>query len=83
MAAIKSDSEHQEDIEMSGADNDLKATLEGGEMPNPLSDRYNVVEKKIIRKLDCTIVPMLWVLYLFNYLDRNNISLVPYIAHVL
>lgn len=31
-------------------------------------------EKKIVRRLDMTLMPMLWVLYLFNYLDRASIS---------
>jgi len=31
-------------------------------------------EKKLVRKLDMTLMPMVWVLYLFNYLDRNNIA---------
>jgi hypothetical protein len=31
-------------------------------------------EKRLVRKLDMTLMPMVWVLYLFNYLDRNNIS---------
>ncbi|KAL4871283.1 major facilitator superfamily domain-containing protein [Aspergillus spectabilis] len=31
-------------------------------------------EKRLVRKLDLTLMPMVWVLYLFNYLDRNNIS---------
>jgi hypothetical protein len=39
-----------------------------------VDDEYRAVEKKLVRKLDLTLVPMLWVLYLFNYLDRNNIA---------
>jgi hypothetical protein len=31
-------------------------------------------EKKLVRKLDLTLMPMVWVLYMFNYLDRNNIA---------
>lgn len=33
-------------------------------------------EKRIVRKLDMTLMPMIWLLYLFNYLDRNNIAYV-------
>lgn len=33
-------------------------------------------EKRLVRKLDMTLLPMAWVLYMFNYLDRNNIALV-------
>jgi hypothetical protein len=32
------------------------------------------IEKKLVRKLDMTLLPMVWVLYMFNYLDRNNIA---------
>lgn len=31
-------------------------------------------EKKLVRTLDMTLLPMLWILYLFNYLDRTNIA---------
>lgn len=31
-------------------------------------------EKRLVRKLDMTLLPMVWVLYMFNYLDRNNIA---------
>lgn len=29
------------------------------------------LEKKVVRRLDMTLLPMLWILYLFNYLDRT------------
>lgn len=32
------------------------------------------LEKKIVRRLDITLMPCLWVLYLFNYLDRAAIA---------
>lgn len=35
---------------------------------------YRAKEKKLVRKLDMTLMPMVWVLYMFNYLDRNNIA---------
>jgi hypothetical protein len=35
---------------------------------------YNAVQKKLVRKLDMTLMPMVFILYLFNYLDRNNIA---------
>ena len=39
-----------------------------------VSAAYKAAEKRLVRKLDMTLVPMLWILYLFNYLDRNNIA---------
>lgn len=35
---------------------------------------WRKVEKKLKRRLDLTLMPMLWVLYFHNYLDRNNIA---------
>lgn len=35
---------------------------------------WEKLEKKLVRRLDMTLMPMLWVLYLFNYLDRASIS---------
>lgn len=38
------------------------------------SEEYKAAERRLVRKLDLTLVPMLWLLYFFNYLDRNNIA---------
>lgn len=37
-------------------------------------ERWDAVEKSLVRKLDMTLMPTVWLLYLFNYLDRNNIA---------
>lgn len=37
-------------------------------------DDWQGLEKKLVRRLDMTLMPMIWVLYLFNYLDRASIS---------
>ncbi|KAF0327794.1 allantoate permease [Colletotrichum asianum] len=39
-----------------------------------IDDAWLAVEKRLRRKLDLTLMPIIWVLYLFNYLDRNNIA---------
>lgn len=31
-------------------------------------------EKKLIRKIDAHLFPMLWLMFLMNYLDRTNIG---------
>ncbi|KAF4990333.1 hypothetical protein FDECE_14409 [Fusarium decemcellulare] len=36
--------------------------------------KWRTAEKRIVRKLDMTLMPIVWVLYMFNYLDRNNIA---------
>ena len=38
------------------------------------SPEWKETEKRIVRKLDMTLLPMVWIMYLFNYLDRNNIA---------
>jgi len=32
-------------------------------------------EKKLLRKLDLRVVPMLWFLYMLSFLDRTNIGM--------
>lgn len=60
-----------EHIDMSNLDNNIKP-----EHP-PIDENWKTREKSLVRKLDMTLMPLVWVLYLFNYLDRNNIALVP------
>ncbi|WWC85182.1 uncharacterized protein L201_000040 [Kwoniella dendrophila CBS 6074] len=31
-------------------------------------------EKRLVRKIDRHLLPMLWIMYVFNYLDRTNIG---------
>lgn len=49
---------------------------EGEKVPdtNPWDAETRRQERRLVRKLDMTLMPMVWVLYLFNYLDRNNIA---------
>lgn len=35
---------------------------------------WRALEKKIVRRLDMTLLPMLWILYVFNYLDRASLG---------
>ncbi|KAI7090315.1 MFS general substrate transporter [Hortaea werneckii] len=35
---------------------------------------WRELEKKVVRRLDLTLMPCLWVLYFFNYLDRASIA---------
>ncbi|KAI6353212.1 hypothetical protein MCOR25_009108 [Pyricularia grisea] len=37
-------------------------------------EEWKAAEKSLVRKLDMLLMPTLWILYLFNYLDRTNIS---------
>lgn len=53
---------------------DEKVDPKGLEQVTLNQERFDAVEKQLTRKLDCTLMPMVWLLYLFNYLDRNNIA---------
>uniref|UniRef100_A0A8H7NP80 Major facilitator superfamily (MFS) profile domain-containing protein n=1 Tax=Bionectria ochroleuca TaxID=29856 RepID=A0A8H7NP80_BIOOC len=46
------------------------------------SPEWRAAEKRIVRKLDTTLLPIVWVLYMFNYLDRNNIAHVSQSIHI-
>jgi hypothetical protein len=46
------------------------------------SPEWRAAEKRIVRKLDTTLLPIVWVLYMFNYLDRNNIAHVSRSIHI-
>jgi hypothetical protein len=35
---------------------------------------WRQLEKQVVRRLDLTLMPCLWCLYLFNYLDRASIA---------
>lgn len=39
---------------------------------------WQAKEKALVRRLDITFMPLLWILYFHNYLDRNNIAYVTY-----
>lgn len=30
-------------------------------------------ERKLVRKIDMRLIPMLWIMYVLNYIDRTNI----------
>lgn len=38
------------------------------------SEEWQAASRRIVRKLDMTLMPTVWILYVFNYLDRNNIA---------
>lgn len=47
----------------------------------PSEEAWRATEKRLVRKLDMTLMPMVWIVYLFNYLDRNNIACVNQRTH--
>lgn len=58
--------------------NDLVETASGGMKP-VMNDGTAYVpgtdaEKRLVRKIDKHLLPMLWVMYVMNYIDRTNIG---------
>ncbi|SPO24731.1 related to TNA1 - high affinity nicotinic acid plasma membrane permease [Ustilago trichophora] len=41
---------------------------------DPNSEEYKRMEKRLVRKIDLRLMPIIVVLYILNYLDRNSIS---------
>jgi len=37
-------------------------------------EELNALEKKLVRRIDIRLLPMLVIMYILNYLDRNNIA---------
>lgn len=52
-------------------------SIEKGEVihdENVDTPEWRTIENKPIRKLDMTLLPVILILYLFDYLDRKNIT---------
>lgn len=41
---------------------------------DPTSPEYRELEKRLVRKIDLRLMPIIILLYILNYLDRNSIS---------
>ena len=39
------------------------------------------VEKRLLRKLDLHIIPILWLIFMLAFLDRTNVCGFPYLCH--
>lgn len=54
---------------------DLTRNLTVVEVYNTYTPEYAAeVERSLVRKIDLRILPLLVVIYIFNYLDRNSIT---------
>lgn len=63
-------------IKVEGEHIDEKSLEQYVEMEAVIDENTRMMEKRIVRKLDMTLMPVVWVLYFFNYMDRNNIAYV-------
>ena len=59
---------------MSHEEHHLKNTQSENGVVDHEAPEWKRSEKRLVRKLDLTLMPMVWILYMFNYLDRNNIA---------
>lgn len=66
--------EHRDSLKESSLVMEDTEELKTGAVSNQPDAAWLAAEKRVVRKLDMTLMPMIWVLYLFNYLDRNNIA---------
>ncbi|KAK1234194.1 hypothetical protein PQX77_002620 [Marasmius sp. AFHP31] len=60
-----------------GSEEDAKTEVSDGRAPSPTGEptaSWLAEEKKLVRKLDRRILPMVCLLYLFAYLDRTNLG---------
>lgn len=63
------------------AEGDKSQELDENGLPRPENviealgiPNWREIEKKAVRRLDLTLLPALWSLYLFNYLDRASLA---------
>lgn len=56
------------------------ATAEEVEVAQALQDYVpnTEEERKLVRKIDLRLMPILWVMYVLNYVDRTNIVSTSY-----
>lgn len=64
----KDDVLHREDVHIP----DLGAAKEENMFLGTLTPAEKVIEKKLRRKIDSIIMPLVVTVYLLNYIDRNN-----------
>ena len=72
MTTEKKPSDHDEKLSVDEKDDIQKAR--DLEQDPTLTAEWKKKERKMVMRLDMTLMPTVWILYLFNYLDRNNIA---------
>ena len=53
---------------------EMKADGNKVEQLQDYDEDTRMMEKRLVRKLDMSLMPVVWILYFFNYMDRNNIA---------
>ncbi|KAK2774490.1 major facilitator superfamily transporter [Colletotrichum kahawae] len=62
------------ELKASSTHQDQKSKHRHSSLGHHESHEWKAAERRVVRKLDMTLLPVVWVLYMFNYLDRNNIA---------
>lgn len=72
MADLKSEVAH---LEMDDVKNKGWLSAEEMELQEALRNYVpdTEAEKKLVRKIDIRLIPILWIMYILNYVDRTNI----------
>jgi hypothetical protein len=72
MSGSKVDISH---VEMEDTPTKVSSDLEEVELQQRLRDYIpnTDAEKKLVRKIDLRLMPILWIMYILNYVDRTNI----------
>ncbi|KAJ7643677.1 MFS general substrate transporter [Roridomyces roridus] len=63
----------KEDLEKTAVDG-TGATLESAVVGDYSDAERNLAERKLVRKLDCRLLPTIFLIYIMNYIDRNGIT---------
>lgn len=79
---LKEEASHVEDVdvkptELSDTEVIANELAEGSrllELKRIVGENREEQEKKFVRKMDIRLIPMLWIIYILNYLDRTNIA---------
>ncbi|RVX67115.1 hypothetical protein B0A52_08358 [Exophiala mesophila] len=73
--ALDKDTSYAQEVDVAGSQFEMeKADPEGALATNVVSAIDHAAEKKLLRKLDIRIMPLIMGLYLFSFLDRVNIG---------
>ena len=62
-------------VEMTETKREILVNDENCELDEELRNYvpHSAEEKKLVRKIDLFLMPILWIMYILNYIDRTNI----------
>ncbi|KAK9447020.1 major facilitator superfamily domain-containing protein [Limtongia smithiae] len=63
-----------QNVEVAAVLGNLAGEYAGVEIPAPGTAERRAIERRLVRKIDFTMLPLIVILFILNYLDRNNIA---------